>query len=86
MFVLVATYRFNSIANRKVSMAITLNQVENNPYSVRAFRCLIDYGAFKIYGHWVKRDEQNRGLLFENEPKRDVIRAAERYGQNLLNR
>ena len=46
--------------------------VRRDPYSVRLFRKAIEAGAFKIYGHWVKRGEhQNRAALFENTPKRD---------------
>ena len=52
---------------------ISLEGVRKDPYGVKAFRKYIDGGAFKIYGHWVKRGEnQNRAALFENTPKRDI--------------
>ena len=52
---------------------IGLDQVRRDPYSIKSFRKVIDAGAFKIYGHWVKRGEnQNRAALFENTPKRDL--------------
>ncbi|XP_013388094.1 phosphorylase b kinase gamma catalytic chain, skeletal muscle/heart isoform isoform X2 [Lingula anatina] len=52
---------------------INLETVCNDPYAIKAFRKIIDGGAFKIYGHWVKRgEEQNRAALFEITPKRDL--------------
>jgi phosphorylase kinase gamma subunit len=45
-----------------------------NPYKNKTYRRLIDTSAFNIYGHWVKKGEQqNRAALFETEPKRDLI-------------
>ena len=45
-----------------------------NPYKYKTYRRLIDTSAFNIYGHWVKKGEQqNRAALFETEPKRDLI-------------
>ena len=36
-------------------------------------RKIIDAGAFRIYGHWVKRGEnQDRAALFEITPKKDL--------------
>ncbi|KAG8140640.1 hypothetical protein E2320_003349 [Naja naja] len=41
-----------------------------DPYSFKGVRKLIDACAFRIYGHWVKKGEQqNRAALFENVPK-----------------
>jgi phosphorylase kinase gamma subunit len=52
---------------------IHIDQMTNNPYALKALRKTIDCGAFKIYGHWVKRGEnQNRAALFENDIKRDI--------------
>ena len=43
-----------------------------NPYNVKGFRKLIDGCAFKMYGHWVKKgDNQNRAALFEHFPRED---------------
>lgn len=40
------------------------------PYNSRAVRKMIDSCAFGIYGHWVKKgDQQNRAALFENQIK-----------------
>jgi len=37
---------------------------------------VIDGAAFKIYGHWVKKnDGQNRAAMFEHSPKVDQRRA-----------
>ena len=45
-----------------------------NPYKYKTYRRFIDTSAFNIYGHWVKKGEQqNRAALFETEPKRDLI-------------
>lgn len=72
-----AVNRLNIFSHRPLSVVVSLSQIKTNPYSVRAFRRAIDSGAFKIYGHWVKKDDkttmQNRGALFENCPKRDII-------------
>ncbi len=52
---------------------IHIDSCKKDPYGVRGFRKIIDAGAFRIYGHWVKRGEnQNRAALFENTPKRDI--------------
>ncbi|XP_076025737.1 phosphorylase b kinase gamma catalytic chain, liver/testis isoform [Genypterus blacodes] len=41
-----------------------------DPYSIRGVRKLIDGCAFRIYGHWVKKGEQqNRAALFQNAAK-----------------
>ncbi|ELT91652.1 hypothetical protein CAPTEDRAFT_148295 [Capitella teleta] len=56
---------------------IMVQDVRRDPYSVKPFRKIIDAGAFRIYGHWVKKGEnQNRAALFENRPKRDLKSAA----------
>jgi len=48
----------------------SLKDILENPYRFKSFRKLIDTSAFNIYGHWVKRGEQqNRAALFELEPK-----------------
>ncbi len=40
------------------------------PYNSRVVRKMIDSCAFGIYGHWVKKgDQQNRAALFENHVK-----------------
>lgn len=49
---------------------LTRELVVRDPYSVRAVRKLIDGCAFRIYGHWVKKGEQqNRAALFQNTTK-----------------
>ncbi|KAL7671737.1 hypothetical protein ACOME3_006640 [Neoechinorhynchus agilis] len=42
-----------------------------NPYKFKAYRRLVDFGAFDIYSHWVKKTDiqQNRAALFETELK-----------------
>ncbi|ESO97942.1 hypothetical protein LOTGIDRAFT_209139 [Lottia gigantea] len=48
-------------------LPISSDVIKTNPYSVKLFRKLIDGCAFGMYGHWVKRgDNQNRAALFEH--------------------
>lgn len=59
---------------------ISVAQMSNNPYIVKMLRKAIDGGAFKIYGHWVKRSEnQNRAALFESDIKRDIKLSTSRW-------
>ncbi|XP_034275666.2 phosphorylase b kinase gamma catalytic chain, liver/testis isoform isoform X2 [Pantherophis guttatus] len=49
---------------------VTKEQLLCDPYALKGVRKLIDACAFRIYGHWVKKGEQqNRAALFENVPK-----------------
>jgi len=49
-----------------------------DPYALRPLRRLIDAYAFRIYGHWVKKgQQQNRAALFENTPKAVLLSLAE---------
>lgn len=51
---------------------VSLENILENPYGVKAFRKLIDGCAFGIYAHWVKRgDNQNRAALFEHMLRED---------------
>uniref|UniRef100_A0A6Q2X1J0 phosphorylase kinase n=1 Tax=Esox lucius TaxID=8010 RepID=A0A6Q2X1J0_ESOLU len=64
---------------------LTREVLARDPYSLKGVRKLIDGCAFRIYGHWVKKGEQqNRAALFQNTAKimlldngdSDVIRNA----------
>ncbi|XP_073723112.1 phosphorylase b kinase gamma catalytic chain, liver/testis isoform [Misgurnus anguillicaudatus] len=49
---------------------LTKELLARDPYSLRGVRKLIDGCAFRIYGHWVKKGEQqNRAALFQNSAK-----------------
>ena len=49
---------------------LTRDVLARDPYSLRGVRKLIDGCAFRIYGHWVKKGEQqNRAALFQNTSK-----------------
>ncbi|KAF7647158.1 hypothetical protein LDENG_00176560 [Lucifuga dentata] len=49
---------------------LTREVLVRDPYSLRGIRKLIDGCAFRIYGHWVKKGEQqNRAALFQNTAK-----------------
>ncbi|KAJ8312282.1 hypothetical protein KUTeg_009655 [Tegillarca granosa] len=51
---------------------ISMDVIHENPYSVKTFRKMIDGCAFRMYGHWVKKaDNQNRAALFEHMPRDD---------------
>ena len=52
------------------SRPVTRDLLARDPYSLRGVRKLIDGCAFRIYGHWVKKGEQqNRAALFQNTAK-----------------
>jgi len=49
---------------------VSVDVLKTNPYSVKSCRKLLDGCAFKMYGHWVKKaDNQNRAALFEHVPR-----------------
>lgn len=51
---------------------IPVETIKTNPYGVKNFRKLIDSCTFKMYGHWVKKgDNQNRAALFEHVQRED---------------
>jgi phosphorylase kinase gamma subunit len=55
---------------------LSLRTAGLDPYRIKTFRKVIDGAAFKIYGHWVKKnDGQNRAAMFEHSPKVDQRRA-----------
>ncbi|XP_074641513.1 phosphorylase b kinase gamma catalytic chain, skeletal muscle/heart isoform-like [Tubulanus polymorphus] len=52
---------------------ISIRRMKENPYSLKQFRKLIDACAFRVYGHWVKKGEdQNRAALFEMMPRNEL--------------
>jgi phosphorylase kinase gamma subunit len=71
IIVAMATYRIQKSYHNPPP--ISLEQMKKSPYSSKAFRKLIDGCAFRVYGHWVKKGEdQNRAALFEMQPKTDL--------------
>ncbi|XP_051847957.1 phosphorylase b kinase gamma catalytic chain, skeletal muscle/heart isoform [Antechinus flavipes] len=57
---------------------VTREIVLRDPYALRPLRKLIDACAFRIYGHWVKKgQQQNRAALFENTPKAVLLSLAD---------
>ncbi|XP_075706510.1 phosphorylase b kinase gamma catalytic chain, skeletal muscle/heart isoform isoform X2 [Rhinoderma darwinii] len=61
---------------RKVK-PVTKEIVIRDPYAFKPIRKMIDACAFKIYGHWVKKGEQqNRAALFENTAKAILLSLA----------
>lgn len=58
---------------RSLANDANIGRIKLNPYAMKLFRKEIDKGAFRIYGHWVKKGEnQNRAALFENDIKREI--------------
>ncbi|XP_027197350.1 phosphorylase kinase gamma [Dermatophagoides pteronyssinus] len=54
---------------------ISMETIRTAPYNIKILRKMVDGCAFRIYHHWVKHgDVQNRAALFENRPKRDLLR------------
>lgn len=52
---------------------LSLETAVADPYHIKALRKVIDGCAFRVYGHWVKKGEdQNRAALFENSPKTEL--------------
>jgi len=52
---------------------LSISRLGCDPYGFPIVRGLIDTGAFKIYHHWVKKnDNQSRAALFETSPRRDI--------------
>ncbi|XP_011376946.2 phosphorylase b kinase gamma catalytic chain, liver/testis isoform isoform X5 [Pteropus alecto] len=48
---------------------LTKSALLRDPYALRPVRRLIDNCAFRLYGHWVKKGEQqNRAALFQHRP------------------
>jgi phosphorylase kinase gamma subunit len=63
-----ALQKLHSTSSAKTFSLASIGAV---PYENRFVRHLVDSCAFHIYGHWVKRgEEQNRALLFETAPKK----------------
>ncbi|KAL3858220.1 hypothetical protein ACJMK2_012818 [Sinanodonta woodiana] len=53
---------------------ISKEVIQTNPYSVKPLRKLLDNCAFRMYGHWVKKAEnQNRAALFEHAPREEWL-------------
>ncbi|XP_033026700.1 phosphorylase b kinase gamma catalytic chain, liver/testis isoform [Lacerta agilis] len=58
------------VSNYRRVRPVTKEMLLCDPYALKGVRKLIDACAFRIYGHWVKKGEQqNRAALFENVPK-----------------
>ncbi|PFX32889.1 phosphorylase b kinase gamma catalytic chain, skeletal muscle/heart isoform-like isoform X2 [Stylophora pistillata] len=75
---LIAVREFSKFAKNKLQ-PVTFDSILREPYGVKPLRKMIDGCAFRIYGHWVKRNKdenQNRAALFENKPHK------ERYNGN----
>ena len=55
---------------KKPVVILNMSILSSNPYEFKYVRQSLDTCAFGMYGHWVKRGEQqNRAALFETVPK-----------------
>lgn len=70
---IIAVHELSKLAKNKLQ-PVTFDLVLREPYGVKPLRKMIDGCAFRIYGHWVKRNKdenQNRAALFENKPHKE---------------
>uniref|UniRef100_A0A6M2DL72 phosphorylase kinase n=1 Tax=Xenopsylla cheopis TaxID=163159 RepID=A0A6M2DL72_XENCH len=66
-----AIIRLNKL--KYVSEHMHMEDALLDPYRIRILRKVIDGCAFRVYGHWVKKGEdQNRAALFENSEKTEL--------------
>lgn len=68
-----AAHEFRHLMQSKL-LPVSFDVVCNEPYGSKPIRKLIDGCAFRVYGHWVKRNKdanQNRAALFENKPHKE---------------
>lgn len=71
-WIVIAVHRLNQLHLRPVDTR--LSTIRGDPYRFRLARKVIDAAAFKMYGHWVQRsNDQNRAALFSNAIKRDIV-------------
>lgn len=66
---------------------MTYKAVLSEPYTFKDVRKMVDSCAFSMYGHWVKKTQdqlQNRGALFENKVKQEIIRMDAVDGQRKI--
>ncbi|XP_048582772.1 phosphorylase b kinase gamma catalytic chain, skeletal muscle/heart isoform isoform X2 [Nematostella vectensis] len=68
----IAVQEFRRFIISKI-LPVSFDIVTEHPYGNKPIRKLIDGCAFRIYGHWVKRNKdenQNRAALFENNTQK----------------
>ncbi|CAF0889095.1 unnamed protein product [Adineta steineri] len=52
---------------------IRREELLESPYRFKSYRKMVDSAALLLYGHWIKKDEdQNRAILFQTEEKSDL--------------
>lgn len=76
----VSVSRFSHLFNRHFGLnscfviVYFAGLLRSTPYQVRFIRKVIDANAFRLYGHWIKKgDDQNRAALFENTLKQEAM-------------
>lgn len=76
MHTVIAAHRITALYHKH--QPLKFKNAARNPYAVKLVRRMIDASAFRIYGHWVKKSEnQNRAVLFENSTRVDQQRLAD---------
>ena len=66
---------------------MTYKAVISEPYNFKDVRKLVDGCAFNLYGHWVKKTQdqnQNRTALFENTMRNEIIKSDMVDGQVVI--
>ena len=66
---------------------MTYKAVIKEPYNFKDVRKLVDSCAFNLYGHWVKKTQdqnQNRTALFENTMRNEIIKSETVDGQVVI--
>ena len=65
---------YASISSVDAASSISSVDAVESLYKQRTLRQKIDAAAFKVYGHWVKREEQQtRMTLFQNDEKQNSL-------------
>ena len=61
-------HRIQGLSRRNRSASASSADAADSPHQQRTLRQQIDAAAFKVYGHWVKREEQQtRMTLIQND-------------------
>lgn len=84
MIAICAVHEFHMLMQSKL-LPVSFDVVCNEPYGSKPIRKLIDGCAFRVYGHWVKRNKdanQNRAALFENKPHKEKYNSTDGKARN----
>ncbi|CAK9295981.1 unnamed protein product [Gordionus sp. m RMFG-2023] len=87
MIVVLAIVNLKNLRMAKIKgleFVVTQTILNEDPYKAKPVHKYIDTLAFHIYGHWIKKGTlQNRALLFENRPKKELKEVADKGCENI---